>query len=472
MKKTLIALAVAGVSFNAAAIDLDKQATTNVPAYAQQIQLPAVLDENKTATDANDALAVTFELGFSATAGVKRYVRFDLTGAVFETPVAVGDLTESTSIALADVISAGGQEGDDFVIIEITPADDLEQNASLNLEIADINAQARTGSIQYRLYEDGIFAQNPDSSTAIANKSGKLYTVTTPLLTADKTDNNVQIDTKKFTDFVAAGTTTADTAALSTIKLGVTSGVLLQDGEVATATNVAALFDAVNIKVDGNFAAGKKKADGSLDETTAVLLAGTTLVDDSLTASSANFEIDDVADALGATPTEALDLSYAVNGETLLEKGVYNAVVSFTKVATGAEDYSFSSLNINPVATLGSTAGAPAEIDVTMKPGENAAFKQFVRVTNTSNFAGDFKITVINDDGDSKTVNLSALTGQATLAKHASTRQLSIDEIYQASGLAVTGEEKLRLIVNGDVETFDVQSYVLSVDATTLVKFD
>ena len=71
MKKTLIALAIAGVSFNAAATVTIGDSTT-VKSYASEITIPATL------TNAGGALDVKTPIAFSATKDVKRYVRFDL----------------------------------------------------------------------------------------------------------------------------------------------------------------------------------------------------------------------------------------------------------------------------------------------------------------------------------------------------------------------------------------------------------
>ena len=134
MKKTLLALAVTALSANAFAVDLNA-ANSDAINFASEIKLPAVLTD----TAANN-LDVKVQLGFSATAGVKRYVRFDLTNAQFETPVIAGDLTEGGAVALADSIAVGGTKGSTSVVIEITPATTLANNAVLTLALANIKA--------------------------------------------------------------------------------------------------------------------------------------------------------------------------------------------------------------------------------------------------------------------------------------------------------------------------------------------
>lgn len=462
MKKTLIALAIAGVSFNAAAVDLDNKLAPGIAAYAKEIKIPGVLTNN-TPDEAIDNLSVVFKLGFSATAGVKRFVRLDLTNATFKTPVAPSDLVNETEtpIELNTVVSAGGKTGDSFVILEITPSADVPKDEQLTFKLADINAQDRIASVQYRLFETGVAASTPGTANALADKSGTLFTVNTSALTVNAADQKAIIDVTKLSkSFV----TSNNSAVLSKINIAANGDVKLATGIAADDATVAPLLEKAQLNITGNFAAGAKSGT-VLDEGTAVLLDGASVVIDSLTPGKVSFTVD-----LETAPLTNSDLSYTVDESTQIEPGIYKA----TLVLEAADsDYAFSNVDLGTIATLAAN-GAFQDLDVIMKPA--GAFKHFVRISNTSTQAGAFYITVTNDQGESEVVTLAEVTGQAKLAPQASTAQLTVESIYNAAvtkGLApIEKGEKLRLKVAGDVPTLNAQSYVLSVDDSTLIQFD
>ncbi|MGL5528953.1 MAG: hypothetical protein ACRDCI_11375, partial [Plesiomonas shigelloides] len=284
MKKTLIALAIAGLSFNAAAVDLSDAAS--VPAsYASEITLPAVLTDSV----AKD-LDVTFKLGFSATAGVKRYVRVDLTNAAFETPVVKGDL-DLTAPVPADLdpttnsVSVGGAKGDSYVVIEISPLKNLANDTKLTLALADINAKGGDATVQYRLYETGVDAAAGSANT-LASKSGKLFGFKSGLtakVTVKGADNKIDVTQEsKYFNGAAADAATD----VGSISVAATAAVLAQDG---TAVTLAKLVDTAKLEVAGDFSAGLKDADGKL-VAGAAAFAGIAAGDTTVAASKAEFK--------------------------------------------------------------------------------------------------------------------------------------------------------------------------------------
>ena len=92
MKKTIIALAVAGLSFNVAAVDLDDkdQASNNVAIYAAEAK---VEDGTVLNTGLVADLSSTVKLGKAVTEDSEFFVRIELTNASFNTALAAADLT-------------------------------------------------------------------------------------------------------------------------------------------------------------------------------------------------------------------------------------------------------------------------------------------------------------------------------------------------------------------------------------------
>lgn len=452
MKKTLIALAVAGLSFNAAAVDLSDAAS--VPAsYASEITLPAVLTDSV----AKD-LDVTFKLGFSATAGVKRYVRVDLTNAAFETPVVKGDL----DLTAADVtfldpatnsVSVGGAKGDNYVVIEISPLKNLANDTKLTLALANVKALGGDATVQYRLYETGVDAAAGSANT-LASKSGKLFGFKSGLtakVTVKGADNKIDVTQEsKYFNGAAADAATD----VGSISVAATAAVLAQDG---TAVTLAKLVDTAKLEVAGDFSAGLKDADGKL-VAGAAAFAGIAAGDTTVAASKAEFKFNPAADYAGA-------LTFTVDGKTAIE--AQDMTVKFVPVAKSG--YTVSAVDMGVIGSL-TKNGSSAIANLVLAP--DTSYTNLVRISNTSGIAGKFFITAIADDGKNVTFALSDVAGQpASLAAGASTQQMKVADIYaaaQAKGLALTGDKKLRLKVEGEVGSLSLQNYTVSKDGNAL----
>jgi hypothetical protein len=450
MKKTLIALAVAGLSFNAAAVDLSDAAS--VPAsYASEITLPAVLTDS-----AAKDLDVTFKLGFSATAGVKRYVRVDLTNAVFDTAVVKGnlDLTAADPLSLdpaTNSVSVGGANGDSYVVIEISPLKNLANDTKLTLALANVKALGGDASVQYRLYETGVDAAAGSANT-LAAKSGKLFGFKSGLtakVTVKGADNKIDVTQEsKYFDGAAADAATG----VGAISIAATADVLAKTGVAVT---LGDMVDTAKLEVAGDFSAGLKDADGKLVAGSAVFTsAGAATV----TATKAEFSFDPAANTGGA-------LTFTVDGKTAIE--AQDMTVKFVPVAESG--YTLSAVELGVIGTLAKN-GSSAIANLVLAP--DTSYTNLVRISNTSGIAGKFFITAIADDGKNVTFALSDVAGQpATLAAGASTQQMKVADIYaaaQVKGLALTGDKKLRLKVEGEVGSLSLQNYTVSKDGNAL----
>ena len=120
--------------------------------------------------------------------------------------------------------------------------------------------------------------------------------------------------------------------------------------------------------------------------------------------------------------------------------------------------------------------GASEEVDLALNP--SCVYSNFIRISNTSTIAGDVFLTVINDSGASAAINLQDIAGQTgsnVLNAGASTTQISIQDIFAAAsakGLVLTGQNKLRLVVDAQVPTIDVQSITTSKDQNSFSTFN
>lgn len=450
MKKTLLALAVTALSANAFAVDLNA-ANSDAINYASEIKLPAVLAD----TVAND-LDVKVQLGFSATANVKRYVRFDLTNAQFETPVAAGDLTEGAAVALADSVAVGGTKGSNSVVIEITPASTLANNAVLTLALANIKATGADASIQYRLYETGVDAAAGNSST-LAAKSGKLFGFKSALNAKVTTKGAEQkIDVTQESKFFVDAAKNDVSNVIGNLTVGVNANVFSAAG---TAVALTDLVDSAKVEVAGDFTAGQKDADGKLLAAAAVLTGATA---PEVTAAKATYTVDTAAGLTDAP------LTLTVDGKTALATQTFTA--KLVPVAKAA--YTVNTVDLGVLGELQKN-GSSDSLNLALKPG--GAYQNYVRISNTSNLDGKFFITVISDEGKTATVNLSDVAGQpAILAARASTTQMTIQQIFDAAaakGLALSGEGKLRLVVEGEVPSLNAQMYTTSKDGNSFDRF-
>ncbi|HHJ4203221.1 TPA: hypothetical protein ACQJJO_004217 [Aeromonas veronii] len=464
MKKTLIALAVAGLSFNAAAVDLNA-AVSDAATYASEITLPAKLK------DAADKLDVNVQIGFSATANVKRYVRIDLTNAEFETAVVAADVatlaldgaTTPAPIALAPSVSAGGNKGDKFVIVEITPALALKNTDVLVFKLADIKALGGDAAVQYRLYETGVAAAAGNSET-LAAKSGKLFGFASGLVAKVDTKGAARLidvtqESKFFKDETTSNKQGLSANEIGSIKIGKAANVY---NDLGKQIEIADMVNTAKLEVAGNFSAGLKDNDNKL-VAGATVFAGidaddTDADDTTVTDTKATFVFDPTKDFAGA-------LTFNVDKVTAIE--AQDMTVKFVPVAkTG---YTMSTVDLGVIGTLAKN-GSSAIANLVLAP--DTSYTNLVRISNTSGIAGKFFVTAFADDGKSVTFPLSDVAGQpASLAAGASTQQMKVADIYaaaEAKGLALTGDKKLRLKVEGEVGSLSLQNYTVSKDGNAL----
>ncbi|GAB3394547.1 hypothetical protein [Azotobacter armeniacus] len=451
MKKSLLALAVAALSANAFALDLGSDAALK---YASEIKF------------ATDGTALTLpetvdvETGFSIGIGNVRYVRFDITGAEFDVDnVAAGDLDNAN---VTTAVSAVDTEDKKYVIFEITAGAALDIDAVLEFTPSILAKSASNVSLQYRLYETGVAAL-AGSDAVLASKSGSVISYAKALSLAVTSVNEEldKIDVAQESKFFDGATGDTETT-LGNVDVQVDDTVLWTGGVATTIADLVSDTASENaIVITGDFSSA---AD--------VTLGGVPIDPADLTATTATFPLASAAavEAVGDVIDDLGKVVYVTNGTDTIAQSDFTATLDLTAATNStAADLSgdLDSLEKN---------GASELVNFNLKPkSEGGAYDNYLRISNTSNLAGKFYITVIADDGSNVSLALSDVEGQpATLDARASTTQLRIDDIYAAAvakGFALAGQGKIRLLVEGEVPSLDVQSYTTSKDGNSFNTF-
>lgn len=470
MKKTLIALAVAGLSFNAAAVDLNTG--VGVAQFASEIKVDAnsgtILGTHTTGV----ALNANSKLGFSITNGNKRYIRYDVTGGSF-TGVKVADfkLLGGTPVAVADtdssfVISQTATDGS-FVIIEVVAKKDIPADADMTF-ITDGRVQVKNKNgvaISYRLFETALDAVANDPAKALSKANTQLLTFS-PAIQA-KVENKGSVDkidvTQSSTKFITPSKANAEETILGGVSITADDKVFLVDG--VTKASTAAILGASKLVLNGDFSAGKLDINNKLELGTIVMNKAAVNPVLPVTATKVEGALAELPVTAAGIATSVSKITYTVSGKAAIAP----QSVTATFVPTTTANYEMSNIVIGEIGVLNKN-GSTQEANLVLAP--DTSYTNLVRISNTSNIAGKFFVTVIADDGKSVSFPLSAVAGQpAELAAGASTQQMKVADIYaaaEAKGLVLTGDKKLRLKVEGEVGSLSLQNYTVSKDGNAL----
>lgn len=430
MKKSLIALAVAGLSFNAAAVDLDAAAKDQVANYFAKEQ---VFTAN-TAVGAVATKLVDVKAGFALTTP---YVRFDLSnGAKFSgNPALVGTTAGDGNGAWS---LASGGDGQSFAIFNIAGGTVAAQELDLTGKVTVANQADVT--VEYNIFETAANAVNKTNSL-VTGKQGTLLSFI-PVLKVSATqsaglkkiDITSPADGKSFEGGLATDLTDL-TVALSK------AGIMKQDGTVIA--NVGDVVTASSWKLDGNFKAATSLTEKATPANTFTIAA------DKLSATRANVALVD-------------SVVYTANGTDAIAEGAIKATYSVT---TPAANFAFDPVVIENAAVLKKN-GSTAEVELALNP--NGAYSNFIRITNKTATKGAVSITVIDDAGNTKQTTLAAVLGadKGELAARASTAQIDIKDIAAAAGIAADYTGKLRLVIDAQVPV------MAGLNSTTVVASD
>ncbi|WP_279465019.1 hypothetical protein [Aeromonas veronii] len=449
MKKSLIALAVAGLSFNAAAVDLSAANQAAIDASAQNYASEIIVSPTATLKAVAITNAVALNEKVNATpaeivgaAAKPFYARIDVAGAKISgitlgqviggwTVVNVQDnsIVAKTTADAAFVAAAGG-----------VPAH-FVMPAALTFTADAVVADKAGATVKARIYNDQNNAVSGQAGfDVVANaKSGKLFGftqgfkvgITLPVVPAKIA---VEKDALEFNSGTSATlfTVNSDVVAPATTVLDITGSAI---------TNATLLG---KWEVKGPFLVGSTVNGGA-----------------ALTAETA-------AKAVTVTANNAVIYALPAKNNTPITEGVFTA--TYTPDATQANIYALTKQDFTFDLTKN---GSSADQDLVFSA--DSSYKTFVRVSNLGGQAGKISFTVYGDDGSSATFPLSAVAGQetATLNAQASTSQIALKDLHAAAVAAGLAEKagKLRIVASGDVSKLSLQTYVLSTDGTTFSRF-
>lgn len=458
MKKTLLALAVSTLATSAFAATVDHTATPVVINNIAREVVPVTAPTNLTTTD-----GIIWTQGFSTTN--QNLVRIDLPAGVTFTGAPSLAVVDSATNSLTSTISAGGV-GQSFVLFQLNGTDTVDQSGDVTLQLNGLRVTSQADiNVRYRLYDDQVEANNATTRTLQDRTFGYASFGSGLVFASVNPGVSRQIDVAQASTFftysgaAATGETTSD--AFGGLDLRVANAVTYGTTLTGAPLTLTQLIGANAIlTVSGDFSA--------ISTTPANTQLGTLsgAVNTAETAVSYN---------LGLAPAalNAAQLTYEVDGTTVISPSSYNASLTLGTSAL----MTAAPAAVTNFATLAKN-GSTVFVDLALNP--NGAFENFVRISNKSNTAGNVNLTVIADDGEQAQIALGDIAGQDTseLAARSSTTQISVSDIFaaaQAAGLSLSGQNKLRLVVDGEFRGGDETNalsndYALSVQSITVSK--
>lgn len=457
MKKTLIALAIAGLSFNAAAVNLtDKNAA--IQTYAQEIKANA---EGKVQIEKVALAGVSFSVPVSVNVPDNTVAADALTA--FNNAVGDADNAKYVRVQLKDATFTGLAKeapitnvGSDFYVATAThtPAvsDDLTIGAPGS---AGGTNKTVTATVKYTLADK--------ADLKVITKVGSANTVTASIYASEA-------------DAIAAFPSSVLAASLSdtlvNFKQGVAVKVTGSQGKIVDVNydSTKFLYGANSFPIftpvveftadvlgsDGNdlkgSVAGSWKAEGPFLKDATV--GGTKVTDPS--------KAFDIAQA---------PVSYVLPTDNKAEIPTGEVKATWTPSKATAEKYELAPV----VLTAANIQKNGDKAEQHLAFAADSSYKTFVRVSNTGDVAGKIEFTVYADDGSKASFPLSKVAGfeSDVLGAQASTAQISLKDLHAAAVAAGLTEQagKLRIKAEGNVTGLSMQTYVLSTDGTTFSRF-
>lgn len=436
MKKTLIALAVAGLSFNAMAIDFTQTKPEDTTSkYPKELAVTA-------GTVLADATAETVivKAGVSLTTP---YVRFELANAKFvEVPTLRTDANANPLNPTVEWVLTAGGKGENYAVFNKK----LVAGGTANSIIGEVLTLSATDGLKldaagkvdvtYTIHETASGAIN--KTGALLTKAGTQLDFVDSLVVSAKPETGVkEIDlapalvADKAKVFTVGATSKLDTPFIS-LSVDKVNDLKRQDGRPADLTDLIA---SGTWTLTGDFSArGRTGVTGAAFVTT-----------------------DSKAVLAAATPAAlTANTTYNVGGTKLINGGVYGAELTVVP-KTGYVFGSYKTANAVDIKKNGSST----EIDLALNPV--GAYDNYVRVTNKGSAAGEVTFNVINDQGEVKQTTLASVLGadKGLLAAGASTTQIHIKDIAEKAGFAAV-DGKLRLVIDTTIPRSNANDMVVA----------
>ena len=407
-KKTIaVALAAAFSTSTFAAVDLDAS-TSQTVVYASEVVTAGAATAEALNT-MGGLLDVTTDLGFTIGNGTTKYIRIDLDGATFAAS-ADGALTVTGSGANTVDLSAGGTDGDDFVIYEVAATADVSPTAVVNLSVASYDiSTSGPSTVTYRLYETATAAANATDAT-LKTASAEF----TDLASANTGEFAVGIDNQatvssEFKAFSAAslGATTATVGYLDTDLLVDTAYDL--DGTPVTADDL--LDDQQDLVFTGDFTFGTwtLEASDTCDAASPV----------AITPTATGGIIEDLDDS---TLTSADWYVCVDSGGDTIEKGSYSVTLADDELtdALGTIGYDTTTIEVPYLTTF-------------------SEYNQRLYIINNGSSAADYSISFVGEAATTATP-LAAATGTVPAGEMLMLKVTDIVELEGRTRVSATVE--------------------------------
>jgi hypothetical protein len=424
-KKILAVAIAAALSSSAFAVDLEDG--TGALTYAKEAF--TALNEGDTTGyyEVTGTFDAAVELGFGVSNANQVWVRYDLTNAVLDADVVVGDLDVSGFIAAPDVeIAAGGEAGDSYVIFAVTTAANESQTTALTLALPSLEIKLNaTASLAYSLYDDASDA----SAGGTAGRVGAVESATlveledalTVTFTADNATADVDTD---FTEFLVDGTTTV----LGTVEFNLDTALLLPDGN-----NVADLSELIM---------------NGADESTVVLTGDLSFGDWTVGGVAVDADTG-VADISTLTDGVAYDVELTVDGDTTIEASEYSLATDFADLDDAVFGATNDSEAIGEITRNGTSVKVPF-VNV------NPSFNQKIIIINRS--ANAVPLTISDLIADAQATGFALTTAGAaaiTLPAGKQTVLNSVD-LFQVAPASTSKKGAATLNIAAPVSKIDV----------------
>lgn len=382
LNKKILAAAIAATFTTSAIAVVDLDASPVVPAkYAAETVAASTTttDGAREITDAATNLSVDANVGFGFTANTSFYVRYDLTGAVWETALTNNDLV-LTGTAPVETLSQGGAEDDTFVIYEVVDTAAVSTTGNLQLAVADM-ALTGTGdsSVRFR-----VFANAPDAvngTNALVDKSGT-HVDQVNAITTEFSATNLTADVAGGFLAFTAGTE----AAVGSVELTLATAFAADDGAAVTRADV--ITDATSVfSVTGDFSTMLTDSDGgvTLDTSSTCANAGTslTVAEDGGSASVTGT----------ATFADATEIFVCLEPDTDTAIAATDAFVALIDVTAGSDGtYADQTGNLGAISRNGTTLEIPYITTF-------SDYNQRLLITNNASTATSYTCTFTPEDG-------------------------------------------------------------------------
>ena len=263
LKKSLALGVIAAVASTSSQATFDIDATTASGGVSVALES---LDSNAAqavglvsypkVTGASNALNMVVKSGVAVPIGVTRYVRFDMTNAVF---TGVATITPANVTNNLMTLVAGGQAGTGFAvfsskstIIALTALETLTVTPPSTVGLLPTMTAGSSSKVTFRVYEDLTKATNPTTSSALYTKVAPTSYITTALglkttIAAAATGNIAEVanDFKKFSSASISTTLANIGSATQTVvanQLDAGTGVTALIGGLINATTSLAII--------------------------------------------------------------------------------------------------------------------------------------------------------------------------------------------------------------------------------------